>query len=205
MSKSVSHRLEFISILEVSFDGGEFICTLHERLSDNQALDSVNSPDGAIRLIDRLVTEEPGTGEPSMLKDKHFVVTALVIDPSTRTVEGSVLGAPPVYIKEPSGEVQVINEPGTPIGLLPVDEVQVTRFDNLEPGTEIIVMTDGLTELPLRGIPESSGITPLVVDLLEKDPSLLFSSDLDEQAALSNLVQRAKENAGDDWGLKTAQ
>jgi serine phosphatase RsbU (regulator of sigma subunit) len=191
--------------LEVSFDGGEFICTLHERLSDNQALDSVNSPDGAIRLIDRLVTEEPGTGEPSMLKDKHFVVTALVIDPSTRTVEGSVLGAPLVYIKESSGEVQVINEPGTPIGLLPVDEVQVTRFDNLEPGTEIIVMTDGLTELPLRGIPESSGITPLVVDLLEKDPSLLFSSDLDEQAALSNLVQRAKENAGDDWGLKTAQ
>ena len=174
---------------------------MHERLSDNQALDSVNSPDGAIRLIDRLVTEEPGTGEPSMLKDKHFVVTALVIDPSTRTVEGSVLGAPPVYIKEPSGEVQVINEPGTPIGLLPVDEVQVTRVDNLESGTEIIVMTDGLTELPLRGIPESSGITPLVVDLLEKDPSLLFSSDLEEEAALSNLVQRAKENAGDDWGF----
>jgi hypothetical protein len=205
------------------YDGGEIVCTLHKRLTSSRGLDTVNKPDDAIRLIDNILNEKPGGTGPDMLDGRFFVMTALVIDPSTRTVEGSVYGGfPTVFIREPDGKIQAIKSEGPPMGIFPLEECPVSSFSNLPTRTEILLMTDGLTDVPLPGRLNSYGLSQEAGDLLGaedndffKSASVndttaadigrearenLFSSDSSKETSLPRLVELAKESRRDDWG-----
>jgi len=208
--------------LALSYFGGEFICKLHEALNSSGEITSVTGPADAIRLIDRIVTESPDPKAPNMLAGKYMVMAAVVIDSSNGTVEASVHGTPPIFIRKPGGDIQVIRGSGCPIGILPIDDVQVEQVKNLSEGTEILIMTDGLTDLKLTGWANEFGLTQRVIDILTPEDSTffrsgsgevvgadydgrqaragLFSSDRDNQTSLERLVQQAGEHAVDDWG-----
>jgi len=207
----------------LSYYGGKFVCELHEKLNGGSELDTITGPGDAISLIDRIVTEEPVDKGQNMLRNSYMVMGALVVEPSNRTVEASVHGTPPIFIREPDGNVQVVKGTGLPIGLVvPLGDVEVESVGKVSSGAEIIVMTDGLPDQRLEGWSNNLGLTQRVIDVLTPEDnsffgatsegetgvgdlgprarSDLFSTDRDRETSLVRLVEQARESAVDDWG-----
>jgi hypothetical protein len=208
--------------LNVDSSRGEFICKLHERLRKVDDWNTISGPDDAMRLIDSIVSERPDPKGENLLNGGYMVLAAVVIDPSKGSVDACVHGTPPVYIMKPDGQIDVIKGSGMAIGMLPLEEVEVDSVSNLAPGSEIIMMTDGVTDLPLEET-AASGLTLRAIDVLQPEDSQgvgqvsdsevageqarrdLFSSDGSRKTSLIHLVEQAKDNAVDDWGAVRAK
>ncbi len=80
-----------------------------------------------------------------------FVCLSLVLlDTATGEATFTVAGAEPPLVLMAGGEVEMIEAPGLPLGVLPQQEYPGTTF-HLEPGDTVLLVKDGSTEARLGG------------------------------------------------------
>ena len=79
---------------------------------------------------------------------RHRYVTAILfgLDPATHQLEMVNAGHNPAFLVAPDGAVTKIKASGTPIGLIPFSNYR-TQMLTMEPGSRLLVYTDGMTEV----------------------------------------------------------
>jgi serine phosphatase RsbU (regulator of sigma subunit) len=79
---------------------------------------------------------------------RHRYVTAILIrlDAANHIIEVVNAGHNPAFLVDAKGQLTKIGASGTPIGLLPISRYQAIQYP-LEPGTRMLVYTDGMTEV----------------------------------------------------------
>ena len=101
-------------------------------------------PPAAVERLDALMGDFE---EPSMVTLVH-----LSLDPVTRRVEYVRAGHPPPLVRDPAGAVRELDGSGSPpLGVLR-DPVFRSSSAELEPGSVVLLYTDGLIERPDEGI-----------------------------------------------------
>ena len=85
-----------------------------------------------------------GEGEEA----RHRYVTAIFmcLDPVTHTLQMVNAGHNPPLLVQPDGSLTRIKASGTPVGMLPFSTYATQSF-SFEPGSRLLVYTDGLTEV----------------------------------------------------------
>jgi serine phosphatase RsbU (regulator of sigma subunit) len=121
----------------------------------------------------------------------------VVVDPATGTLTLSRAGHPPPVLLSPGGEPRILDcDPGLPLGVEPTTEY-TTRTVSVEPGSLLVLTTDGLLESDAG---DDYNLSRLL-DVLR----LSHADDLDELANdLLNSVQRSRRH-GDDVALLLAR
>jgi serine phosphatase RsbU (regulator of sigma subunit) len=79
---------------------------------------------------------------------RHRYVTAFLIrlDTSRNIIEAVNAGHNPAFLMDADGNLTRIKASGTPIGLLPFSSYKAVEYP-LDPGTRLLVYTDGMTEV----------------------------------------------------------
>jgi serine phosphatase RsbU (regulator of sigma subunit) len=78
---------------------------------------------------------------------RRYVTTILFrLDPVAHTLEVVNAGHNPAFLVSPGGHLTKIPASGTPIGLLPFSSYASQKY-TLDPGTRLLVYTDGMTEV----------------------------------------------------------
>jgi sigma-B regulation protein RsbU (phosphoserine phosphatase) len=87
----------------------------------------------------------------SLAEGTFVTMLAVLLDPVTGTLETVNAGHPPGVFVTPTGERSItLSEANMPLGLDAEAEL-VSETTTLEPGTFLVMFTDGLTELPVEG------------------------------------------------------
>lgn len=82
---------------------------------------------------------------------ERFITAAWVeIDPATGRLEHSVAGHHPPLVLPPHGAMRMLRQGGLPLGLFAGSRYE-QGHDRLEPGTKLVLYTDGIVEASPRG------------------------------------------------------
>ncbi|HEY4379299.1 MAG TPA: PP2C family protein-serine/threonine phosphatase [Acidobacteriaceae bacterium] len=85
-------------------------------------------------------------GEGDEARRRYVTAALFRLDPSAHRLEVLNAGHNPAFLVAPDGSLTKIPASGTPIGLLPFSSYAAQTFD-LDPGTRLLVYTDGMTEV----------------------------------------------------------
>ena len=85
-------------------------------------------------------------GEGDEARRRYVTMALFRLDPTAHILEVVNAGHNPAFLLEPGGTLTKIKASGTPIGLLPFSNYASQMF-NLDPGTRLLVYTDGMTEV----------------------------------------------------------
>jgi PAS domain S-box-containing protein len=103
-------------------------------------------PAAAVERLDALMLD---LDEPSMA-----TLVYLTLDPVTRKVEYVRAGHPPPLLRDPQGRIHDLNDEGSPPVGVVTEAPYFSRSIDLEPGSLLLLYTDGLIERRGEGIEE---------------------------------------------------
>ena len=133
-----------LTIGDVSGSGLEAAVTMASVRQSLRSLSQVDpSPAAMLDLADRALRNE----------DPNALVTAfvLVYDLATRRLTYASAGHPPPFVRDPDGSVRALHEPDLPLGLRE-GIGPGSRATTLEPGSAVVLYTDGVTEAQRNAI-----------------------------------------------------
>jgi PAS domain S-box-containing protein len=128
-----------------------------------RALISVDpDPAAVLCAADRLVRRDAG--------DQFVTAIAVLLDPVSRTLRMCNAGHIPVVVAQPGGGVDVQGAgAGVPLGLLDDLDREVTEL-SLEPGSTVVLVTDGVVESREHDLEEGIGLLARRVGELRAAP-----------------------------------
>jgi pSer/pThr/pTyr-binding forkhead associated (FHA) protein len=130
----------------------------------------------------------------SLTEGTFVTAIAALLDPATGALEVINAGHPPGLFVSPAGMMELTqSEANMPLGL-DADAALDGESTTLEPGTFLVMFTDGLTELPLEGqrLLGEDALAEHVVRLIKETPG---SACADVSAKLTTLLDSLQ------WGM----